>query len=195
MDSSNKGRLEKFAHGLKFAQEKEMRPHYVFGTKEVATRKGPIQLPPLSQHYLDVLSPKLAMNNLTCVQDADKIIELMIELEPYIKTAKIGYDGEKNSAGQRHGHGTYTWGDDSSYVGQWVEGVITGKGLYKFADGSSYDGLWLNTLKHGYGEYVFSGGDIYRGMWHNNLKCGKGVYLYTHGDKVGHSLSPVWQCK
>ena len=41
------------------------------------------------------------------------------------------YDGETNDDGLRHGTGTCTWKDGSTYEGQWHEDVREGLGVFK----------------------------------------------------------------
>ena len=62
------------------------------------------------------------MDNLTCVDDANKLVELMIELGPYLQKVQEGYVGERNAAGQMHGKGVYTYADGRSYQSEWKDG-------------------------------------------------------------------------
>ena len=54
------------------------------------------------------------------------------------------YDGSyKND--KRDGKGTYTWSEGSYYVGDWVEGYMTGTGKKVDSDGSQYE-VTLNIV-------------------------------------------------
>lgn len=40
--------------------------------------------------------------------------------------------------GRKSGLGKYTWKDESSYEGEWLDNKITGKGKYIWSDGRRY---------------------------------------------------------
>ena len=50
--------------------------------------------------------------------------------------------------------GTYTWPDQRSYVGTWLNNKMDGEGEFKWSDGRSYKGGYKNDKKHGFG--IFS---------------------------------------
>ena len=52
------------------------------------------------------------------------------------------YTGERNSKGQRHGQGTATHPNGSTYTGKWWDNKPDGQGTYTAADGSTYTGTW-----------------------------------------------------
>ena len=54
------------------------------------------------------------------------------------------YTGERNSTGQRHGHGTYTSANGLTYTGEWKNGERNGQGSATYADGRTYTGKWKN---------------------------------------------------
>jgi len=52
------------------------------------------------------------------------------------------YIGQKNSKGKRHGHGTETRADGTTYTGEWKDDKPNGQGALSFADGRRYTGEW-----------------------------------------------------
>lgn len=81
------------------------------------------------------------------------------------KTHSI-YNGEfkKNTF---HGNGTYTWGStETSYEGQYENGIKQGKGIIKKANGFMFNGGFIDNRPHGYGE-VNIGSKRYKCIWRN----------------------------
>ena len=53
---------------------------------------------------------------------------------------------------------------DGLYVGEWVDGKITGKCWYfDYKEGDIYKGDWINNIKEGYGVYRHANGSTYDG--------------------------------
>uniref|UniRef100_A0A8B9DIX2 Radial spoke head 1 homolog n=1 Tax=Anser cygnoides TaxID=8845 RepID=A0A8B9DIX2_ANSCY len=111
------------------------------------------------------------------------------------------YDGERNSAGERHGRGkaqlpngdtydgeyehslrngqgTYRFKNGAYYIGQYLQNKKHGHGVFFYPDGSKYEGSWVNDQRHGYGEYTYANGDTYAGEWFNHNRHGQGTYVY-----------------
>ncbi|XP_037232521.1 radial spoke head 1 homolog isoform X2 [Falco rusticolus] len=111
------------------------------------------------------------------------------------------YDGERNSEGERHGHGKARLPNGDTYDGEYEHGLRSGQGTYRFRngacytggylqnkkhgqgtffypDGSKYEGDWVNDQRHGYGKYMYANGDTYIGEWFNNNRHGQGTYVY-----------------
>ncbi len=61
------------------------------------------------------------------------------------------YEGAINEAGQPHGHGKFTWPDDSVFIGDWLNGKRHGKGKFVRYDGYTHEGAYDDDLKHGQG--------------------------------------------
>lgn len=175
------GRIDKFAYGLKSALEQHVRAHYVFGNKEAATRRPPLQLPPMANSHLKELAPDKVIQNLTSAADADKIKDLMASLRPYLHKVEQGYEGEKNSHGQRHGQGTYQWANGAKYSGAWANNVKSGYGVNQWATGTHYAGHYLNDERHGTGKIMYCNGDSYDGEWIANRMDGEGVFTWVTG--------------
>jgi hypothetical protein len=111
-------RSKHFTLGLLQAVKANRRPHYLYGTNERMTNRAPTSLPPLRNTFFYEYNP--LTGTITKESDRDKIKELIEALQPYIDANKadVGYDGERNAAGQRHGHGTFTYptGDVTSVM-------------------------------------------------------------------------------
>jgi hypothetical protein len=66
----------------------------------------------------------------------------------------MSYQGERNSQGQPHGRGRYTWSAKEYYDGQFDNGNMTGKGIYQFENGNCYEGDFNQGQKHGKGTLI-----------------------------------------
>ena len=51
-----------------------------------------------------------------------------------------GYFGDKDEKGLRHGVGSITWSDGSSYEGEWINNLRYGNGVFIERDGQEYRG-------------------------------------------------------
>jgi hypothetical protein len=113
-------RLKNFTAGLANAIKSNRRPHYLYGTKEKMTNMAPIGLPPLRNTFFDSLYNPLT-GSITKESDRIKIKELIEALQPYININRshIGYDGERNELGEKHGLGTYRYDDSDIYIGEY----------------------------------------------------------------------------
>lgn len=65
------------------------------------------------------------------------------------------YSGEY-SKGVHHGHGIFTWSNGANYVGQWVNGTMTGLGSFTWKNGNEYNGEFVNGKRHGKGKFTIS---------------------------------------
>ena len=78
----------------------------------------------------------------------------------------LGYEGETNEKGLRHGMGKQIYAYDGSiYEGEFVDGFVHGQGRMVFADGGVYDGGFEKGKMHGEGTYTFADGSVRRGVW------------------------------
>ena len=109
-------RSKHFTAGLLQAVKDNRRPHYLYGTYDKMKYRAPIALPPLRNTFFEEFNP--LKGSITKESDRAKIKELIDLLQPYIDTNKVteGYVGERNVAGQMHGHGTYTFADGDIYI-------------------------------------------------------------------------------
>lgn len=86
-------KVQKFHGGLQVAHQLGNRPHFVCGSKEMFFRNCPIQLLPLAYSHLESFSPMDCVENLIEKEDEETIHQLMEQLQPHIKKANPGYDG------------------------------------------------------------------------------------------------------
>ncbi|KAK9402073.1 radial spoke head 1 like [Crotalus adamanteus] len=92
------------------------------------------------------------------------------------------YEGGRNEAGERHGHGKARLPNGDTYEGEYANGKRNGKGLYRFKNGARYIGEYLENKKHGNGIFIYPDGSKYEGDWVEDQRHGNGVYSYINGD-------------
>ncbi|XP_077198904.1 radial spoke head 1 homolog [Paroedura picta] len=92
------------------------------------------------------------------------------------------YEGERNEAGERHGHGKARLPNGDTYEGQYANGKRNGQGLYRFKNGARYIGEYYDNKKHGQGTFIYPDGSKYEGEWVEDQRHGTGVYSYVNGD-------------
>lgn len=92
------------------------------------------------------------------------------------------YEGERNEAGERHGHGKARLPNNDTYEGQYANGKRNGQGTYKFKNGARYIGEYVDNRKHGNGTFIYPDGSKYEGEWVEDQRHGHGVYSYVNGD-------------
>ncbi|XP_026506789.1 radial spoke head 1 homolog [Terrapene carolina triunguis] len=96
------------------------------------------------------------------------------------------YEGERNAAGERHGHGRARLPNGDTYEGEYANGVRNGRGTYRFKNGARYIGDFFDNKKHGQGVFMYPDGSKYeeglKGEWVGDQRHGNGVYYYVNGD-------------
>ena len=163
---NDQARATLFRAGLQIAVTRNLRPHYLYGDKEISRGYGPIQLPPLAYSHLQTLSPLACIENLTSAEDRGKIESLMDELKPYLKQATAGYEGERNENGKMHGRGKYTYASGDVYEGEFKDDKRNGRGKYTYASGDVYEGEYKDGNYNGRGKYTYASGDVrHDGEW------------------------------
>ena len=76
---------------------------------------------------------------------------------------KDKYVGKYNKKGEKHGHGTWTFGDGNKYVGEFRNGKFHGQGTFIYLDGDKYVGKWRDGKRHGQGTETLTNGLTYVG--------------------------------
>jgi hypothetical protein len=81
--------------------------------------------------------------------------------------------------GKRHGQGKHTWSNidgsiDQQYTGEYENGKKHGKGILLYTDGGYYHGLWKDGEKHGQGRYKSSDETVFEGDYKSGLLNGQG---------------------
>ncbi|EGD75828.1 MORN repeat-containing protein 4 [Salpingoeca rosetta] len=91
------------------------------------------------------------------------------------------YKGHWNGDGKRDGLGVLKFADDTTYKGEFSNGMNSGYGVLTFADGSKYEGQFSDGKYHGYG--VFSGKDgmKYEGEFNDGKANGAGKVTFPDG--------------
>ena len=89
-------------------------------------------------------------------------------------------DDYKLSTAIPHGLGVKFYSDESTYCGEWNNGVpfTDKKGILLRPDGSSYEGNWVNGKRHGMGEQRYPDGAAYKGQFANGFEHGQGSMTY-----------------
>jgi hypothetical protein len=171
-------RKEKMKGVLLFQRSEGRRPHFLYGSKE-SKLLVPRLLEPLQTRSFEKYHP--SDGHFTVTSDREKIIQLVTDLEPYMKRVEEGYVGERKD-GKMHGKGKYTYADGNVYEGKWKDDKMHGNGKYAFADGNVYKGESKDDKKHGKGKYIFANGNVYDGEWKDDKKHGKGKFTYADGN-------------
>lgn len=172
-------RSEHWKSILKYQYNLGRRAHFIFGMYELETCVDPILIPQLKPADLEHLHPLRGFTSIP--DDKEKIRQLMMLLEPYMKELRLGYEGAYCD-GMMHGRGVYRYVNGDVYEGNFHHGKIHGFGKASYADGSSYEGNWDNHQKHGKGTHKSSTGDVYVGQFHYDFKHGRGKITYQNGD-------------
>ena len=67
-----------------------------------------------------------------------------------------------------NGKGTYTFPDESIYIGQWMYGKFNGQGTFIWPGKGKYVGKWRDGESHGEGIITFADGRRYTGHFSEN---------------------------
>ena len=210
-------RHKSFRGSLLSAAKHGIRPHYLYGTKEEMSSLGPILLPRLTKQH----SEELYALEGACTDEAvdktlidavlkqiDKTVQPLVDGGQQPWWRKEMYSGSRDSDGLKHGFGTYTWADNSSYTGPWTKDQATGKGgKLCLANGDTVEGSFNAGKPHGFctytaligdiyfgelsgklekqgqGKIQYANGDAYEGYWANNQRNYKGRFTYSEGDQ------------
>ena len=85
------------------------------------------------------------------------------------------------SCEKKNGHGTETYKDGSTYVGEWKDGKHHGQGTYTWSNGEKYIGEFKDGKRHGEGFMLFTDGGNYYGVWKDGINHGQGKYTTSDG--------------
>jgi hypothetical protein len=90
-------------------------------------------------------------------------------------------NGKANGYGKatKYKNGQY----ESTYEGDYKNGIREGKGKYTHIQGTIQEGIFVKGQMTGLGTEIFSNGDIYKGEFINYCMHGKGSYYQPSGDK------------
>jgi hypothetical protein len=183
----NESRQLKMRAGLLLQRKRGNRPHFWYGSKFKAERRAPQLLPPLQNSFFEEFHP--VKGNLAVASDKEKIIQLVKDLEPYMRKAVVGlaFDDDSDSdAVIRKGKCTYP--DGGMYTGEFINNKRHGFGKhedvdckYTYPDGGMYTGEFINYRRHGYGKYDDVDCSIYEGLYSNGKRHGRGKLIFPDG--------------
>ena len=187
LQEDSKTRENNFTSGLFHAIKTNRRPHYIYGHKEFHDGIAPIGLPPFMTSIPDEYDP-LVNSFITKKEDLIVIEKLLAALKCYLNDInnkpKLGYAGERNATGQRHGKGTELFQNGNIFIGDWENGKMCGQGTLKYSNGNVYEGDWKENKMHGQGTLKYSNGNIYVGSFIENQMNGPGVLTFSNGNIV-----------
>lgn len=108
-------------------------------------------------------------------------------LDPYYSEGiTMKWDGACIN-GKANGFGKLTKYDDgkleSTFEGNYKDGIREGKGTFSHKDGSIAKGNYVNGQLVGFGTRTSENGDKYEGEFLNYREHGKGTYYYANGSK------------
>jgi len=91
----------------------------------------------------------------------------------------IGYVGDRNDVGERHGQGTEFYSDGSLYDGTWKNDVKEGVGKVIYSNGLMFEGSFVNGVRNGEATITWPDGKKFSGTFEND----KGDGAITEGNK------------
>jgi len=103
----------------------------------------------------------------------------------------------------QNGHGEMKFGENSSYIGWFKNGLRDGYGYMTYKNGDSYVGEWSENLRHGHGVHNYrkhATRQRYAGEWKNNNIEGYGtMHKLAGGFETGYwnknQFSPIKESK
>ena len=139
---------------------------------------------------VEQINPQLMNNNL---KEAFKKRKTYVENDPrdalhdgvrryYSKIIEeqSSYEGEWKN-GMRDGFGILCWGDESKFIGNFVENEVVGYGKLYHKDGDYYKGMWNNFQANGIGKYRTKHKAYYKGYWLNDKQDKFGMEKWPKG--------------
>jgi hypothetical protein len=177
----NESRQLKMRAGLLLQRKRGNRPHFWYGSKFKAERRAPQLLPPLQNSFFEEFHP--VKGNLTVASDKEKIKQLVIDLEPYMRKAVVGlvFDDDSDSDAVTR-KGKYTYPDGGMYIGEFMNNERHGYGKYEDVDCSIYEGLYSDGKRHGRGKLIFPDGGVYDGQFIDDDIRGHGRLRHVDGN-------------
>ena len=175
-------KIQHFALGLEYAVKNGRRPHMLYGTKhenDPVFDLYPYVIEPVSYFIENGGLPELRQldprqGSITNEKDRLIVEQLMHDLLPYVKPIHLGYRGERNSLGEKHGYGIEVY-ENKCYKGNWLKNKYDGEGILTFSSGASYTqatgycyvGEYFSNKRHGKGKFQ-----------HPNDTCDDGYWFY-----------------
>lgn len=79
------------------------------------------------------------------------------------------------------GHGSLTFNSGAKYVGEFVNGKMSGKGMFRWANGDRYEGEFVNGDFHGQGKVKCGNGFSFEGNFEKNQIIENGISTEIKG--------------
>ncbi|KAK3267304.1 hypothetical protein CYMTET_24128 [Cymbomonas tetramitiformis] len=159
----------------------KLRPHLLYGTREMMLRDSPVFLPPLRSEFFTQYHPSAGRFHL----EADRS-HIAGHVKNYqLHVARLDHDHLRRytgsrKKGQRDGHGSFTFREGHCYEGMWSADNRHGQGRLVYACGDVYSGEWVQNLRSGTGTHWYCNGDRYDGTFYYGEKSGKGTLMVLH---------------
>ena len=80
----------------------------------------------------------------------------------------IGYTGDRNDVGERHGQGTEFYMDGSLYEGTWKNDVKDGKGKVIYSNGLIFEGTFVGGVRSGDATITWPDGKKFKGTFESD---------------------------
>ena len=116
--------------------------------------------------------------------DYTTIIDKPSTIHTYVDTLGNRYEGELVD-GKKHGKGKMNFVNGHTYVGDWMDDMVSGEGVFTWTNGDRYEGQLKSGQRSGKGSYYFANGDMYIGDWLEDKKAGDGVSTLAVGKYEG----------
>jgi hypothetical protein len=99
---------------------------------------------------------------------------------PTIREDDSTYTGEWKN-GMRDGYGILVWKDISKYIGEFVDNKVSGFGKFYYEEGDTYTGYWVNFQANGVGIFKTTKDASYQGYWLNDKQDSFGIENWPRG--------------
>jgi hypothetical protein len=176
----SEARVKKMSAVLRLHRSHGQRPQFLYGSKYKSDLRNPLLLHRLQNRYFAEYHP--VKGNLSVASDKEKIVQLVKDLEPYMRkvVVELVYDDDSDSDAVVR-KGTCTYANGKVYVGEFVNNRRHGRGKLEYAGGGVYEGQYIDDRKNGYGKYTYAGGSVYEGPFIDGRRDGHGKYTYAGG--------------
>lgn len=185
----------KFKEGLAYHNRNNRRPHFLYPSRLALEDSAPSFLQPLQHSFFSEYHPM--KGSITNESDWEKIVYLVAELQPYIdeKLSRVGYKGDTNECGQKHGEGVMVYENGDVYEGEWKNDLHHGFGIFTYANGAVYFGHWENGVHHGQGRFTSAEGTGVEGYFENGKASStKTMELFTATDALKPAQTGIRLC-
>eukprot|EP01036_Dinobryon_divergens_P022288 gene22288-30531_t len=111
------------------------------------------------------------------------LTDMRMTVSNFVPADGVGYVGNLDKSGQKHGIGRFIYENGDEYEGEWANDKKHGKGIYRMVNGDVFEGEFKDGQRCGRGTYKYASGALYSGDFRNNKMHGHGTYVYNSGAK------------